>query len=151
MIKEKYGFESREDYLGLIEKIEGENGGEYIRDMIDFFFAAVKKGDAPALAYCERMAERGAQLIAALANQLNALFGPCGLVSIMAVCVGVAGCKSKLMKLGIYFFAAMEWICNVGYHLFPWVSGAPASNPQNIMHLAVTVLVVVFSLASLVV
>lgn len=44
----------------------------------------------------------------------------------------------------------MEWICNVGYHLFPWVSGAPASNPQNIMHLAVTVLVVVFSLASLV-
>ena len=71
MIKEKYGFESREEYLALIEKIEGENGGEYIRDMIDFFFAAVKKGDAPALAYCERMAERGAQLIAALANQLN--------------------------------------------------------------------------------
>lgn len=87
---------------------------------------------------------------AGLANQLNALFGPCGLVSIMAVCVGVAGSKAKLMKLGIYFFAAMEWICNVGYHLFPWVSGAPASNPQNIMHLAVTVLVVVFSLASLV-
>ena len=87
---------------------------------------------------------------AGLANQLNALFGPCGLVSIMAVCVGVAGSKAKLMKLGIYFFAAMEWICNVGYHLFPWVSGAPASNPQNIMHLAVTVLVVVFSLAALV-
>ncbi|MDO5322723.1 MAG: DUF998 domain-containing protein [Clostridia bacterium] len=87
---------------------------------------------------------------AALANQLNALFGPCGLVSIMAVCVGVADCKSKLMKLGVYFFAAMEWICNVGYQLFPWVSGAPASNPQNTMHLAVTVLVVVFSLASLV-
>ena len=87
---------------------------------------------------------------AALANQLNALFGPCGLVSIMAVCVGAAGCKAKLMKLGIYFFAAMEWICNVGYRLFPWVSGAPVSNPQNIMHLAVTVSVVVFSLASLV-
>ena len=87
---------------------------------------------------------------AGLANQLNALFGPCGLVSIMAVCVGVAGSKAKLMKLGIYFFAAMEWICNVGYHLFPWVSGAPASNPQNIMHLAVTVSVVVFSLAALV-
>ena len=40
---------------------------------------------------------------AGLANQLNALFGPCGLVSIMAVCVGVAGSKAKLMKLGIYF------------------------------------------------
>lgn len=87
---------------------------------------------------------------AELASQLNALFGPCGLVSIMAVCVGVAGCKSKVMKLGIYFFAAMEWACSVGYDLFPWVSDASASNPQNVMHLAVTVLVVVLSLASLI-
>ena len=84
------------------------------------------------------------------ANQLNALFGSCGLVSIMAVCVGVAGCKSKLLKLGIYFFAVMEWACNVGYSLFPWVNDAPLSNPQNATHLAVTVLVVVFSLVSLV-
>lgn len=87
---------------------------------------------------------------AELANQLNALFGPCGLVSIMAVCVGVVGCQSKVFKLGIYFFAVMEWVCNVGYKLFPWVKDAPASNPQNVMHLAVTVLVVVFSLVSLV-
>lgn len=85
-----------------------------------------------------------------LASQLNALFGPCGLVSIMAVCVGVVGCKSKRLKLGIYFFAAMEWACNVGYSLFPWVKEAPASNPQNFMHLFVTVLVVVLSLASLI-
>ena len=85
-----------------------------------------------------------------LASQLNALFGPCGLVSIMVVCVGVVGCKSKRLKLGIYFFAAMEWACNVGYSLFPWVKEAPASNPQNFMHLFVTVLVVVLSLASLI-
>lgn len=44
----------------------------------------------------------------------------------------------------------MEWVCNVGYELFPWVKDASMSNPQNVMHLAVTVLVVVFSLASLV-
>lgn len=85
-----------------------------------------------------------------LADQLNALSGPCGLVSIMAVCVGVAGCKSKVLKLGIYFFSAMEWACNVGYSLFPWVNDAPTSNSQNVMHLAVTVIVVVFSLISLV-
>ena len=84
-----------------------------------------------------------------LAGQLNALFGPCGLVSIMAVCVGVAGCKSKVLKSGIYFFAAMEWVFNVGYELFPWVKDATASNPQNFMHLVVTALVVVLSLASL--
>lgn len=69
----------------------------------------------------------------------------------MAVCVSIAACKSKVLKAGVYFFAAMEWVCNVGYKLFPWVSDAPASNPQNVMHLIVTVLVVVFSLVSLVV
>ena len=86
----------------------------------------------------------------ALAGQLNALFGPCGLVSIMAVCIGVAECKSKTLKLGIYCFAAMEWVCNVGYNIFPWVKDAPASNPQNFMHLVVTALVVVLSLTALV-
>ncbi len=86
----------------------------------------------------------------ALANQLNALFGPCGLISIMAVCIGVVGCKSKILKSGIYFFAAMEWVCDVGYNLFPWIKDAPASNPQNFMHLAVTALVVILSLSSLV-
>lgn len=85
-----------------------------------------------------------------LAEQLNALFGPCGLVSIMAVCLGVAECKSKVFKSGIYCFAVMEWACNVGYNLFPWVSESDASNPQNVMHLVVTSLVVVLSLASLI-
>ena len=71
MIKEIYGFETREEYLTLIEKIEGEDAGEHIRNLVASFFEAAKQGDAPALAYCERMAERGAQLIAALSNQLD--------------------------------------------------------------------------------
>lgn len=85
-----------------------------------------------------------------LANQLNALYGPCGLVSIMAVCVAIQNCRSQLLKLGIYFFAAMEWISDVGYKLFPWVSDVPDTHPQNIMHLVVTAAVVIFSLAALV-
>jgi len=85
-----------------------------------------------------------------LATRLNALFGPCAVVSIMAVCVAVYGCKSKLFKAGIYAFAAMEWICNVGYTMFPWVADEPNSNPQNVCHLIVTALVVVLSLASLI-
>ena len=87
---------------------------------------------------------------AVLAGQLNALFGPCGLVSIMAVCIGIAECKSKVFKAGVYAFAANQWVCNVGYTLFPWVKDAPSSNPQNAMHLIVTVLVVILSLASLI-
>lgn len=87
---------------------------------------------------------------AALANRLNALFAPCGIVSIMAVCASMESVREKRLRLGIYFFCAMEWVCNVGYELFPWVSGADGANLQNILHLLVTALVVVFSLASLI-
>lgn len=85
-----------------------------------------------------------------LAARLNSLFGPCGVVSIMAVCVAIANVDSKLFRVGVYFFAGMEWLCNVGYECFPWVNGADSTNPQNIIHLLVTVLVVVFSIAAFV-
>ena len=62
---------TREEFLSLIEKIEGEDGADYIRTMVAFFFEAVKQGDKPAIAYCDRMATRGAQLISALASQMN--------------------------------------------------------------------------------
>mgnify|MGYP003303499553 CR=1 FL=1 len=71
MVMKEYGFEKREELLGLIEKIEGENGDDYIRPLVGFFFEAAKQGDKPALEYCERMAERGARLIAALSKELN--------------------------------------------------------------------------------
>lgn len=53
-----------------------------------------------------------------LASQLNALFGPCALVSVMAVCVGITGCKVRSLKLGIYCFTAML-IGPVGTALLP--------------------------------
>ena len=87
---------------------------------------------------------------AELAGQLNALYGPCGLVSVMAVCVASQNLKTKVLRLGIYFFATMEWISDVGYKLFPWVADADSSHPQNVMHLIVTALVVIFSLTALI-
>ncbi len=86
-----------------------------------------------------------------LAGQLNALFGPCALVSVMAVCVAIAGSNTKMFRAGIYLFAAMEWCCNVGYECFPWASNEAALSFQNIMHIAVTVAVVVLSIVSLIV
>lgn len=71
LVMNKYGFCNREDVLTLIEKIESENGGEYIRDMVGFFFEAAKQGDKPACEYCDKMAQRGAQLIAALSKQMD--------------------------------------------------------------------------------
>lgn len=81
-----------------------------------------------------------------LASQLNCLFGPCGLVSIMAVCLSMVFVKSKVLKTGVYFFAAMEWVCSAGYTMFPWSE----NSFQNTMHLIVTVLVVVLSVVSLI-
>ena len=55
--------------------------------------------------------------------------------------------KSKLLKTGVYLFAAMEWVCSVGYTIFTWSE----NSFQNFMHLAVAVVVVVQSVVSLVV
>lgn len=85
-----------------------------------------------------------------LAEYLNCLHGPCSLVCIMAVCVAVQNCKAKLLRIGIYCFAGMEWVSSIGYKLFPWVSDAPNSHPQNVMHLVTTAFVVILSLASMI-
>lgn len=69
-VREKYGFESREDFLTLVEKAENADP-ETVRNLIGFFFEAAKQGDGPALRYCEAMAERGARAIAALARQME--------------------------------------------------------------------------------
>ena len=37
----------------------------------------------------------------------------------------------------------------MGYNLFPWVSDAPVSNPQNVMHLIVTVLFALCTIISI--
>lgn len=71
LVGDFYGFSAREDYLTLIERLEGPDAGKTARDLVGFFFEAAKQGDGPALAYCERMAARGAQLIAALTRELT--------------------------------------------------------------------------------
>ena len=63
----------------------------------------------------------------------------------MAVCLSMVYVKLKLLKTGVYLFAAMEWVCSVGYTMFLWSE----NSFQNFMHLAVTVVVVVLSVVSL--
>ena len=63
----------------------------------------------------------------------------------MAVCLSMVYVKLKLLKTGVYLFAAMEWVCSVGYTMFPWSE----NSFQNFMHLAVTVMAVVLSVVSL--
>lgn len=85
-------------------------------------------------------------------NQLASFYGVCGMISIMMVCVFIQGKLSKTLRAGIYLFAAMNWVSNVGYTMFPLSdSGNDAETFQDIMHVyVVTVLVVLLSIASLI-
>jgi len=40
-------------------------------------------------------------------NQLSSLYGVCGIVSIMMVCIFIQG---KLIRIGIYLYAGMHWV-----------------------------------------
>ena len=85
----------------------------------------------------------------ALWNQLSALYNVCEVVCVTVVCIGMQGQKTKLLRSGIYLFAIMEWISAVGYRMFPLSDSGYAGAFQDVMHMAVTALVVLLSIVSL--
>ena len=87
----------------------------------------------------------------ALWNQLSALYNVCEVVCVTVVCIGIQVRKTKLLRSGIYLFAVMEWISAVGYRMFPLSSSGYAGAFQDVMHMAVTALVVLLSIVSLVI
>ena len=84
-------------------------------------------------------------------NQLSALYNVCEVVCVTVVCIGIQGWKAKLLRSGIYLFAVMEWISAVGYRMFPLSDSGYAGTFQDVMHMAVTALVVLLSIVSLVI
>lgn len=85
-------------------------------------------------------------------EQLSSLYGVCGMISIMMVCAFIQGRLSKALRIGIYLFAAMNWVSSVGYSLFPLSDSGNPGKFQHIVHIyVVTVLVVLLSIVSLVV
>ena len=90
----------------------------------------------------------------ALWDQLSALYGSCGLVSVTCASVYIADNKvsARLFRTGIYLFAAMNWVSNAGYRMFPLAdAGKEIASFQEMMHIVVTVLVVLLSIISLVI
>ena len=86
-------------------------------------------------------------------NQIAALYGVCSVVCATCVSVYVSETRisTALFRTGIYLFAIMNWISNVGYAMFPLAdSGKEIASFQEIMHIAVTAAVVILSIASLV-
>lgn len=84
-------------------------------------------------------------------DHLSCLYGVCGMISIMMVCVFIQGKLNKTLRIGIYIFAAMDWVSNIGYTLFPLSGSGFAGTFQDIMHMyVVTMPVVVLSTTSLI-
>lgn len=85
-------------------------------------------------------------------NQLTSLCGTCVMVSVMSVCVFIRDKLNRRIRVGIYLFAAMQWVSTVGYSMFPLAEGGmEGTSFQDIMHIVVTVLVVLLSVASMIV
>lgn len=84
-------------------------------------------------------------------NQLSSLYGVCGMISIMMVCVFIQQKINRTIRIGIYLFATMNWISYVGYGMFPLSESGNAGSFQDIVHIyVVTVLVVLLSIVSLI-
>lgn len=83
-------------------------------------------------------------------NQLASLYGICEVVNVTLVCVYIQGKLNRKLRIGIYIFALMLWISNVGYTMFPLSSSGNAGTIQDIIHIyVITVAVVFLSIISL--
>ena len=82
-------------------------------------------------------------------NQLSALYNVCEVVCATVVCIGIQRRKTKLLRVGVYLFAVMEWISAVGYRMFPLSDSGYAGAFQDVMHMVITALVVLLSIVSL--
>ena len=87
----------------------------------------------------------------ALWHQISSLYVPAGMICVTMVCVAIQGKLNKTLRLGIYIFTAMCWISTIGFGMFPLSeSNTIGATFQDTMHIAVTIIVVVLSIASLV-
>lgn len=86
-------------------------------------------------------------------DQIAALYGTCSVVCATCVSIFVSDRKisTKLFRVGIYLFTAMNWVSGVGYKMFPLAdSGKEIASFQEVMHIVVTAAVVLLSIVSLV-
>lgn len=87
----------------------------------------------------------------ALWNRLTALYNVCEVACVTVVCIGIQGKRTKFLRVGVYIFAVMEWVSAVGFRAFPLTDSGFAGTFQDTMHIAVTGVVVLLSIVSLVI
>ena len=85
-------------------------------------------------------------------NRLAAPYNICSVVCATSGALFVAQerVSSRLFRVGLYLFMAMNWVSAVGYGMFPLADGGKdIASFQEVMHIAVTAAVVLLSIASL--
>ena len=84
-------------------------------------------------------------------NALSAFYSAFNLLTMaLAVIAANQSQHNRVLKLGIYIYAAMNLVSEVGYRMFPLTEAGNTANFQNIMHVyVVTVSVVLLSIAGL--
>ena len=85
-------------------------------------------------------------------EQLAAPYNICSVVcsTCVAVYVSEERTATRLFRLGVCLFAAMNWVSSVGYRMFPLADGGrDIVSFQEAAHIAVTLAVVLLSIASL--
>lgn len=85
----------------------------------------------------------------ALWNRLSALYNVCEVACATVVCIGIQGRGTRLLRIGVYTFAAMEWVSAVGFRMFPLSDSGYTGTLQDRLHLLTTALVVALSVVSL--
>lgn len=83
-------------------------------------------------------------------NKLSSVYNVCEVLCCVCVCISFSSLKSKTLKIGIYLFALMELISQIGYKMFPLSDSGFSGSFQDIMHMVVTMVVVMLSIASLI-
>lgn len=85
-------------------------------------------------------------------NQLAAPYNICSVVCATCVAIHVSQDRvgTRLFRVGIYLFSMMNWVSAVGYGMFPLADGGTdIVSFQEVMHMVVTAMVVLLSIASL--
>lgn len=85
-----------------------------------------------------------------IASAYSTVYAMFTAASCALLCVFYQEKVNKVFRIGIYLFAAMEWISAIGYTLFSLSDKGFTGSFQDIMHMAVTVVVVVLSIVSMI-
>lgn len=118
-------------------------------------YAAAVIFSPPAYPGYNRLAQAVSDLSAANApslalwNRLTAFYNVCETLCITVVCIGLQGKKTRLMRVGVYLFAAMEAVSAIGFRAFPLSDSGYAGTFQDVMHTITTAIVVLLSIGSL--